>query len=81
MSYSPGNQIHRDLGRIDATLEAYKNDQHRIQGEVNDIKASIVRIEGFINELKGGHRLLFGMIGAASTLGGIVASVFAWKMS
>jgi putative NADH-flavin reductase len=64
-------EIHRDLGRHDAEIDALKE-------SIDELKIEVKRISATLSEARGGWRTLMLVGGAASVLGAAISKFFAY---
>jgi len=64
-------ELHHEIGRHDAKIEALEREVHALRGDVADIKK-------MLSEARGGWKMLM-MVGGLSAAGGaVVAKVLGW---
>lgn len=64
-------EIHRDLGRHDAEIDALKD-------SIEELKIEVKRISVTLSEARGGWRTLMLVGGAASALGAVLSKFFGY---
>ena len=71
-------EIHRDLGKHDAQIDALKEQVHRLHSDMQLIMGQLNAIHQTLSEAKGGWRTLMWVGGLSAAAGGIVVKVMTW---
>lgn len=71
-------EIHRDLGKHDAQIEALTVQFNRMHTDMQKMLEELQGIQATLSEAKGGWKLLLMVGGVSAALGGIVVKVMTW---
>ena len=71
-------EIHRDLGKHDAQIEALKLQVNRMYDDMQQMMGQLTTIQQTLSEAKGGWKTLMWVGGLSAVLGGVVAKVITW---
>ena len=71
-------EIHRDLGKHDAQIEALNAQVNRMYGDMQLMMTQLTTIQQTLSEAKGGWKTLMWVGGLSAALGGIVVKVMTW---
>ena len=71
-------EIHRDLGKHDAQIEALNLQVNRMYDDMQQMMGQLTTIQQTLSEAKGGWKTLMWVGGLSAVLGGIVAKVITW---
>lgn len=72
------DEIHRDLGRHDAQIEAMQGQIKALSREVDEVLKQLVQINQTLSEAKGGWKTLLAVGGFASAITAIAIKVKSW---
>lgn len=71
-------EIHRDLGKHDAQIEALNTQVNRMYDDMQQMMGQLTTIQQTLSEAKGGWKTLMWVGGLSAALGGIVVKVMTW---
>jgi prefoldin subunit 5 len=71
-------EIHRDLGKHDAQIEALKTQVNRMYDDMQQMMGQLTTIQQTLSEAKGGWKTLMWVGGLSAALGAIVVKVITW---
>ncbi len=71
-------EIHRDLGKHDAQIDALNAQVNRMYGDMQLMMTQLTTIQQTLSEAKGGWKTLMWVGGLSAALGGIVVKVMTW---
>lgn len=71
-------EIHRDLGKHDAQIEALNSQVNRMYCDMQQMMDQLTTIQQTLSEAKGGWKTLMWVGGLSAALGGIVVKVMTW---
>jgi prefoldin subunit 5 len=71
-------EIHRDLGKHDAQIEALNSQVNRMYHDMQQMMGQLTTIQQTLSEAKGGWKTLMWVGGLSAALGGIVVKVMTW---
>lgn len=71
-------EIHRDLGKHDAQIEALNSQVNRMYVDMQQMMGQLTTIQQTLSEAKGGWKTLMWVGGLSAALGGIVVKVMTW---
>jgi prefoldin subunit 5 len=71
-------EIHRDLGKHDAQIEALQDQVNRLHADMHKMMDQLSGIQQTLSEAKGGWRTLLWISGLSATIGGVVVKVAMW---
>jgi prefoldin subunit 5 len=71
-------EIHRDLGKHDAQIEALNAQVNRMYVDMQQMMGQLTTIQQTLSEAKGGWKTLMWVGGLSAALGGIVVKVMTW---
>jgi prefoldin subunit 5 len=71
-------EIHRDLGKHDAQIEALNTQVNRMYADMQQMMGQLTTIQQTLSEAKGGWKTLMWVGGLSAALGGIVVKVMTW---
>lgn len=71
-------EIHRDLGKHDAQIEALKEQVNHLHEDMKQVMEQLSGIQQTLSEAKGGWRTLLWISGLSATIGGVVVKVAMW---
>ncbi len=65
------SELHHEIGRHDAQIEALEREVHALRGDVADIKR-------MLSEARGGWKVMMMVAGFSATIGAGVAKILTW---
>jgi hypothetical protein len=71
-------EIHRDLGKHDAQIEALKEQVNHLHEDMKQVMEQLSGIQQTLSEAKGGWRTLLWISGLSATIGGVVVKIAMW---
>lgn len=71
-------EIHRDLGKHDAQIEALNLQVNRMYDDMQQMMGQLTTIQQTLSEAKGGWKTLMWVGGLSAALGGVVVKVMTW---
>jgi hypothetical protein len=71
-------EIHRDLGKHDAQIEALNTQVNRMYVDMQQMMGQLTTIQQTLSEAKGGWKTLMWVGGLSAACGGIVVKVMTW---
>jgi hypothetical protein len=71
-------EIHRDLGKHDAQIEALKEQVNHLHEDMKLVMEQLSSIQQTLSEAKGGWRALLWISGLSATIGGVVVKIAMW---
>lgn len=75
-------EVHRDLGKHDAQIDALERDVKRLSDEMSEMRKEFTeqlsKINETLSEAKGGWRTLMWVGGAGATFGIAIAKLIGW---
>lgn len=71
-------EIHRDLGKHDAQIEALNLQVNRMYSDMQQMMGQLTTIQKTLSEARGGWKTLMWVGGLSAALGGIVVKVMTW---
>lgn len=71
-------EIHRDLGKHDAQIEALTVQFNRMHNDMQKMLEELQSIQATLSEAKGGWKLMVMVGGAGAALGAIIIKVLSW---
>lgn len=71
-------EIHRDLGKHDAQIEALNLQVNRMYNDMQQMMGQLTTIQKTLSEARGGWKTLMWVGGLSAALGGIVVKVMTW---
>lgn len=71
-------EIHRDLGKHDAQIEALTVQFNRMHNDMQKMLEELQIIQATLSEARGGWRLMVMVGGLSAAAGGIVVKVMTW---
>jgi hypothetical protein len=71
-------EIHRDLGKHDAQIEALKEQVNHLHEDMKQVMEQLSSIQQTLSEAKGGWRTLLWISGLSATIGGAVVKIAMW---
>lgn len=71
-------EIHRDLGKHDAQIDALNVQFNRMHHDMQNMLEQLQQIQATLSEARGGWRLMVMVGGLSAAAGGIVVKVMTW---
>ena len=71
-------EIHRDLGKHDAQIDALNVQFNRMHHDMQNMLEQLQQIQSTLSEARGGWRLMVMVGGLSAAAGGIVVKVMTW---
>lgn len=71
-------ELHTQIGRHDAQIEALERDIKHLREDVKEMSATLHEIHSTLSEARGGWKTLMLVGGVAATIGAAVAKVVSW---
>lgn len=71
-------EIHRDLGKHDAQIEALNAQFNRMHNDMQRMLEELQQIQATLAEARGHWKLLLMVGGASAAIGGVVVKVLTW---
>jgi hypothetical protein len=71
-------EIHRDLGKHDAQIEALKLQVNRMYEDMQQIMSQLTVIQQTLSEAKGGWKTLMWVGGLSAAVGAVLVKALTW---
>lgn len=71
-------EVHRDLGKHDAQIEALQAQVERLHGDMASVLEQLTKINRVLSEARGGWKAMMMAAGFASALTAVAMKVYAW---
>lgn len=71
-------EVHRDLGKHDAQIEALQAQVDRLHSDLNNVLDQLTTINRTLAEARGGWKTLLAIAGFSSAITAIAMKVVAW---
>jgi prefoldin subunit 5 len=78
---SAENDIHHNIGRHDAQIEALQEQIRLLHSDMQQLNAAITQIQQTLSEAKGGWRTLMWVGGAGAAVGVTASKFITWLAS
>jgi prefoldin subunit 5 len=72
-------ELHSQLGRHDAQIEALERDIKHLRDDVKQMNATLHEIHMTLSQAKGGWKVLMMVGGAAAAISAVVTKLISWS--
>jgi prefoldin subunit 5 len=72
-------ELHTQLGRHDAQIEALERDIKNLRIDIKEMNATLHEIHTTLSQARGGWKVMMAVGGASATIGALVAKLISWS--